>query len=133
MALFEYFPNYIWNLSLAIALESGAVIGEGDPSQAKVWRWRPGPESNRRARICSPLRHHSAIGPQALEMRGVSAPSRFARHWQSDCLAISGARCGVGAPAPPGYARGSGSPGWRATVFVPVDRAQIWNSSSEAT
>ena len=28
MALFEYFPNYIWNLSLAIALESGAVIGE---------------------------------------------------------------------------------------------------------
>ena len=28
MALFEYFPNYIWNLSLAIALESGATIGE---------------------------------------------------------------------------------------------------------
>jgi dienelactone hydrolase len=28
MALFEYFPNYIWNLSLAIALESGAKIGE---------------------------------------------------------------------------------------------------------
>ena len=28
MALFEYFPNYIWNLSLAIALESGAPIGE---------------------------------------------------------------------------------------------------------
>lgn len=28
MALFEYFPNYIWNLSLAIALESGAQIGE---------------------------------------------------------------------------------------------------------
>ena len=28
MALFEYFPNYIWNLSLAIALESGAAIGE---------------------------------------------------------------------------------------------------------
>ena len=25
--------------------------------------WRPGPESNRRARICSPLRHHSATGP----------------------------------------------------------------------
>jgi hypothetical protein len=25
--------------------------------------WRPEPESNRRARICSPLRHHSAIGP----------------------------------------------------------------------
>ena len=28
MALFEYFPNYIWNLSLAIAMESGAQIGE---------------------------------------------------------------------------------------------------------
>ena len=28
MALFEYFPNYVWNLSLAIALESGAKIGE---------------------------------------------------------------------------------------------------------
>ncbi|HET9511103.1 MAG TPA: alpha/beta hydrolase [Sphingomonas sp.] len=28
MALFNYFPNYIWNLSLAIALESGAKIGE---------------------------------------------------------------------------------------------------------
>ncbi|MEG3089079.1 alpha/beta hydrolase family protein [Sphingomonas sp. PB4P5] len=28
MALFEYFPNYIWNLSVAMALESGAQIGE---------------------------------------------------------------------------------------------------------
>lgn len=28
MALFEYFPNYVWNLSVAIALESGAQIGE---------------------------------------------------------------------------------------------------------
>jgi len=28
MALFEYFPNYVWNLSLAIALESGGRIGE---------------------------------------------------------------------------------------------------------
>ena len=26
--------------------------------------WRPEPESNRRARICSPLRNHSAIGPR---------------------------------------------------------------------
>ncbi len=26
-------------------------------------KWRPEPESNRRARICSPLRNHSAIGP----------------------------------------------------------------------
>jgi dipeptidyl aminopeptidase/acylaminoacyl peptidase len=28
MALFEYFPNYVWNLSVAIALESGGRIGE---------------------------------------------------------------------------------------------------------
>ena len=28
-----------------------------------IRKWRPEPESNRRARICSPLRHHSAIGP----------------------------------------------------------------------
>jgi dienelactone hydrolase len=28
MALFEYFPNYIWNLSVAISLESGGKIGE---------------------------------------------------------------------------------------------------------
>ncbi|MDF2640622.1 MAG: hydrolase [Novosphingobium lindaniclasticum] len=28
MALFEYFPNYIWNLSVAIAMESGAQLGE---------------------------------------------------------------------------------------------------------
>lgn len=28
MALFEPFPNYIWNLSIAIAMESGARVGE---------------------------------------------------------------------------------------------------------
>lgn len=28
MALFEYFPNYIWNLSIAIVMESGGQIGE---------------------------------------------------------------------------------------------------------
>lgn len=28
MALFEYFRNYIWNLSVAIAMESGGQIGE---------------------------------------------------------------------------------------------------------
>ena len=28
MALFDYFPNYVWNLSVAIALESGGRIGE---------------------------------------------------------------------------------------------------------
>ena len=28
MALFEYFPNYVWNLSISIAMASGAEIGE---------------------------------------------------------------------------------------------------------
>lgn len=28
MALFQYFPNYVWNLSIAIAMESGGRIGE---------------------------------------------------------------------------------------------------------
>jgi dipeptidyl aminopeptidase/acylaminoacyl peptidase len=28
MALFEYFSNYVWNLSLSIAMESGAQLGE---------------------------------------------------------------------------------------------------------
>jgi dienelactone hydrolase len=28
VALFEYFPNYIWNLSVAIAMESGGQVGE---------------------------------------------------------------------------------------------------------
>src|SRR5579872_2178511 len=35
--------------------------------------WRPEPESNRRARICSPLRNHSAIGPgRAALWRGIA-------------------------------------------------------------
>ena len=48
MALFEYFPNYIWNLSVAIAMESGGRIGEivdmcqpirdaGTPQFMKAW------------------------------------------------------------------------------------------------
>lgn len=28
MALFEFFPNYVWNLSLSIAMESGGQLGE---------------------------------------------------------------------------------------------------------
>jgi len=28
MALFEYFPNYVWNLSISIAMENGGKIGE---------------------------------------------------------------------------------------------------------
>ena len=28
MALFNYFPNYVWNLSISIAMASGAELGE---------------------------------------------------------------------------------------------------------
>jgi len=28
MAMFEYFPNYVWNLSISIAMENGGRIGE---------------------------------------------------------------------------------------------------------
>ncbi len=44
----------------AIAPFNSRVIVE---NQALKCGWRPEPESNRRARICSPLRNHSAIGP----------------------------------------------------------------------
>ena len=33
-------------------------------------KWRPEPESNRRKRICSPVRNHSAIGPCADPVEG---------------------------------------------------------------
>ena len=37
-------------------------------SPAQFCRWRPGPESNRRTRICSPLHDHSATGPAAASL-----------------------------------------------------------------
>ena len=40
-----------------------------------MW-WRPEPESNRRARICSPLRNHSAIGPRVAAFRRGSRPGQ---------------------------------------------------------
>ena len=46
MALFEYFPNYVWNLSVAMALESGARIGEI-------------------VDMCQPLREAAAAGTDA--------------------------------------------------------------------
>ena len=36
MALFEYFPNYIWNLSVAIAMESGGQIGDDGPFELLI-------------------------------------------------------------------------------------------------
>jgi dienelactone hydrolase len=55
MALFEYFPNYIWNLSVAIALESGGRIGEI-------------------VDMCQPLRHAPAGGADA-------GTSQFMAQW----------------------------------------------------
>ena len=46
MALFEYFPNYVWNLSLSIALESGGQIGDI-------------------VDMCAPLREKAAKGEDA--------------------------------------------------------------------
>ena len=55
MALFEYFPNYIWNLSVAMALESGGRIGEI-------------------VDMCQPLRDAAASGADA-------GPPQFMAQW----------------------------------------------------
>ena len=43
-------------------------------------KWRPGPESNRRTRICSPLHGHSATGPEAA---GSGGSRRGGRVWRA--------------------------------------------------
>lgn len=55
MALFEYFPNYVWNLSIAIAIESGARIGEIED-------------------MCRPLLEAAARGEDA-------GTAEFLKHW----------------------------------------------------
>jgi dienelactone hydrolase len=55
VALFEYFPNYIWNLSVAMALESGGKIGEI-------------------VDMCAPLREASAKGAD-------TGTARFMAQW----------------------------------------------------
>ncbi len=47
-----------------------AISGFLPETEGKDTGWRPEPESNRRARICSPLRNHSAIGPPSAHVRG---------------------------------------------------------------
>ena len=48
--------------------------------------WRPRPESNRGARICSPLRHHSATWPKIRKLKHLRA-SRVRTHRETapDC------------------------------------------------
>ena len=49
MALFEYFPNYVWNLSLSIAMQSGAQLGEIID-------------------MCAPIKEKAGKGEDALEL-----------------------------------------------------------------
>lgn len=63
MALFEYFPeNYVWNLSLAIALSSGAEIGE-------------------LMDMCRPLKEAAARGTD-------SGTGAFQAEWQKKALSL---------------------------------------------
>ncbi|MGO9935796.1 MAG: hypothetical protein ACLPV8_28855 [Steroidobacteraceae bacterium] len=53
MALFQYFPNnYVWNLSINIAIESGARIGEIEE-------------------MCRPLLEAAARGQDAAKLRPI--------------------------------------------------------------
>ena len=67
-----------WRRQLAVWWHRDRKNGEGAAERQRrsserprwdegrvMWieRWRPRPESNRGARICSPLRHHSATWP----------------------------------------------------------------------
>lgn len=45
------------------------TIRKPNVSRRNKWRWRPRPESNRGARICSPLRNHSATRPRLRRRR----------------------------------------------------------------
>src|SRR3546814_5950849 len=53
-------------ICLASLAQKMAEISHFLDDCGRLWKlkWRPEPESNRRIRICSPLRHHSAIGPR---------------------------------------------------------------------
>ena len=71
--------------------------------------WRPEPESNRRARICSPLRNHSAIGP------GREKPPlwRACRSGQVGTGRRLVQGCRMAPPEPPNGAPLSINGGWR--------------------
>src|SRR5215216_1602359 len=50
--------------------------------------WRPEPESNRRARICSPLRNHSAIGPRRSALPDAFADGQVGTGWREEKLPV---------------------------------------------
>ena len=68
---------------------------------SRISRWRPDRESNPGARICSPLRHHSAIGPRCGKARGfaqgIGAKSTIAPAIHGN---LDQSPLGVGATAP---------------------------------
>src|SRR3546814_14531225 len=93
----------------------GAIPCVGDDAmKSREQVWRPEPESNRRARICSPLRNHSAIGPQTQESVE-TAPLAVSFRDRNPIVSLFRAniasvlaRCGVGGLNRAGSARGSG-------------------------
>ena len=101
-----------WRRSMLMRLsclgETG-LSGGAHPVHAEGGRWRPEPESNRRARICSPLRNHSAIGPGAEPFgelaRSVKSGSRGALQWGGSSPVIQ--------PGAANAARLSMNGGWR--------------------
>ena len=52
--------------------------------------WRSGPESNRHTRICSPLHHHSATGPQVAGQAGKTEGIRRLRPRRPYSTVVSG-------------------------------------------
>ena len=56
-----------------------SIAGRGAANGEDIDEWRPEPESNRRARICSPLRNHSAIGPMPARLAGRAHLAAIAR------------------------------------------------------
>src|SRR3546814_13634587 len=96
----------------------GAIPCVGDDAmKSREQVWRPEPESNRRARICSPLRNHSAIGPPTQECvetapLAVSFRDRTPIVWLFRAnIASVLARCGVGGLTRSGYASRRGPHG----------------------
>jgi hypothetical protein len=73
----------IWNFDSPSICRNGERSGEKQSPQIVNWElsyWRPGPESNRRTRICSPLHGHSATGPEAA---GSGVSRRGGRAWRA--------------------------------------------------
>jgi dienelactone hydrolase len=84
MALFEYFPNYIWNLSVAIAMESGGRIGEIVDMCQPI---RDAAASGADAGTPAFMRQWAAMGDKLLDLaaedeargRGISASNKLER------------------------------------------------------